>query len=127
MSQPFVQAYRAAWFDMDFNQHMRNAAFLGYAEETRMRYLDSGGWTMAEFTRRRIGPVVLEDRLTYRRELRMLEPFEVDLALAAASSDLGKLRLRNRFVHVASGEACATVESLVIWVDLDARRRVPPP
>ena len=53
---------------MDWNQHMRNAAFPGCAEETRMRYLDSRGWTMAGFEQRRTGPVVVEDRISYRRE-----------------------------------------------------------
>jgi acyl-CoA thioesterase FadM len=58
MSEPYVHDYRARWADMDFNQHMRNAAYLGVAEETRLRFLETNGWSMAEFSRRRLGPVV---------------------------------------------------------------------
>lgn len=64
---PFSHSFRARWVDMDFNQHMRNAAFLGCAEETRMRFMDSRGWTMKDFESRQLGPVVLEDKLTTRR------------------------------------------------------------
>ena len=83
MSQPYEQEFRARWVDMDLNQHMRNAAYLGCSEETRMRYLDVHGFTMAEFSKRQLGPVVVEDRIVYRRELGLLETFRVDLALAS--------------------------------------------
>jgi acyl-CoA thioesterase FadM len=33
MTEPFVLDYRARWSDMDWNQHMANAAFLGCAED----------------------------------------------------------------------------------------------
>jgi acyl-CoA thioester hydrolase len=127
MAEPFVLDYRARWSDMDWNQHMANAAFLGCAEETRMRYLDAKGWTMADFERRKLGPVVVQDRITYRRELRLLEPFRVDLWLAGSAPDARKMMVRNRFLRSEDGELCATVESLVLWFDLATRRRVAPP
>lgn len=127
MSQPFVQEFRVRWPDVDFNQHMRNAAYLGCAEDTRMRYLDANGWTMERFAQLRIGPVVLEDRITYRKELRLLEPFRVDLELAGAAEGAARLRLRNRFFRVADGALCASVDSLVLWLDLAGRRPVAPP
>lgn len=127
MSQPFVEKYRARWPDMDFNQHMRNAAFLGYAEDTRLRYLDSLGWPMQEFTRRQLGPVVLEDKLSYRRELTLLEPFSVSLWLAGASRDARKMAARNVFTLDADGTVCAVVDSFVLWFDLAKRRPVVPP
>lgn len=127
MAEPFTQEFRARWADMDWNQHMRNAAFLGCSEETRMRYLDSRGFTMEELLRRRLGPVVVEDRLVYRQELKLLERFRVDLALVASTGDARRVKLRNRFFRASDGAPCATVESVVLWLDLDARRAVPPP
>ena len=127
MAEPYVQEYRARWADMDFNQHMRNAAYLGVAEETRLRFLESGGWTMAEFMRQRLGPVVVEDVLTYRKELRLLEPFRVDMATAAITADARKMKVRNRFFRESDGALCATVDSLVLWFDLEARGAVVPP
>jgi len=127
MGEPYVQEYRARWADMDFNQHMRNAAYLGVAEETRLRFLEDGGFPMAELYRRRLGPVVVEDLLTYKKELRLLEPFRVDMAIVAISPDARKLKVRNRFFRNSDGALCATVETLILWFDLEARRTVVPP
>jgi acyl-CoA thioester hydrolase len=125
--EPFVQEYLARWVDMDFNQHMRNAAYLGCAEETRIRFLDAHGFGAAELARRQIGPVVLEDRLTYRRELRLLERFRVDLAVAGITPDARKMKVRNRFYLAASGAEVAVVDSFVLWFDIAARRAITPP
>lgn len=126
MTPSFVESYRARWSDMDFNQHMRNAAFLGCAEETRMRFLDANGWSMARFAQENIGPVVLEDRLTYKAELRLLEPFLVDLAVVATTSDARRMKVRNTF-RKDDGSVAAVVESVVLWFDLVARKPVSPP
>jgi acyl-CoA thioester hydrolase len=106
---------------------MRNAAYLGVAEETRLRFLEDGGFPMTELYRRRLGPVVVEDVLTYKKELRLLEPFRVDMAIAAISPDARKMRVRNRFFRGSDGALCASVETLVLWFDLEARRTVAPP
>ena len=128
MGEPYVQEYRARWADMDFNQHMRNAAYLGVAEETRLRFLESGGWPMPELYRRRLGPVAVEDVISYKKELRLLEPFRVDMAISAISPDARKMKVRNRFLRSSDGALCATVETLILWFDLEARRTtVPPP
>lgn len=127
MSNTFSQSFRAGWADMDFNQHMRNAAYLGYSEQTRMLYLDANDWTMAEFMKRKIGPVVLEDRLTYRKELKLLEPFRVELVLAGITADGGRMRVRNRFLRESDGALAAVVDSLVLWMDLASRKPIAPP
>jgi acyl-CoA thioester hydrolase len=121
------EAFVARWVDMDFNQHMRNAAFLGCAEETRMRYMSAHGFPVTELARLQIGPVVLEDRIVYKRELRLLEAFTVDLALAAMSDDGRKMKMRSRFVTDADGALCATVESVGLWFDIAARKPTLPP
>ena len=123
----FVEHFFARWADMDFNQHMRNAAFLGCSEDTRMRFLAANGFPMSEFERRRLGPVVLEDRLVYKREIRLLEGFSVDLQLAAITADARRMIVRNRFLRDSDGMLCATVDSTVLWFDLDARKPVAPP
>lgn len=127
MTAPFRRDFRASWVDMDYNQHMRNAAFLGYAEQMRMLFLEQGGWTMAQFKAEGIGPIVLEDTLAYKKELKLLEPFSVDLALAAANERGSRARIRSRFFRTSDEALCAVVESSVIWLDLERRRPVVPP
>jgi acyl-CoA thioester hydrolase len=124
---PFSHPFRARWVDMDFNQHMRNAAFLGCAEETRMLFMESHGWTMKDFESRQLGPVVLEDKLTYKKELRLLEAFRVDVQLAAGTEDLARIKVRNRFFRASDEALCATVDSVVLWFDLKSRKPIAPP
>ena len=126
MSDPFRQEYRAEWRDMDFNQHMGNAVFLEYASNTRFLFFESAGFTAADFAARRLGPVILEDRLVYRREIRMLERFTVDFQLVSGTADGRRFKVRNRFVTEAQG-LCATVDSVGVWFDLAARAPIVPP
>jgi acyl-CoA thioester hydrolase len=123
-AQPFSIRLFARWPDMDFNQHMRNAAYLGAAEDTRMRFLAERGFAMDELRARKIGPVVVEDRLVYRRELKLLQEFRVDLALAAIARDGRRMKLRNTFHGDPDGALAATVESVVLWLDLVKREPV---
>jgi acyl-CoA thioester hydrolase len=127
MAEPFIESFVARWPDMDFNQHMRNGAFLGCSEDTRMRFLAANGWPMAEFMRLSLGPVVVEDKLTYRKELRLLEPFTVDMRLAGITADARRMRVRNQFFRTSDQALCAVVESVVLWFDLAARKPVAPP
>lgn len=52
---------------------------------------------MHEFERQRFGPVIQRDELQSFKEQRMLEPYEVTLALAALSPDGARFRRENRF------------------------------
>jgi acyl-CoA thioester hydrolase len=126
MTVTFTQEYRAQWRDMDFNQHMANSAFLDYASNTRILFFDSVGFTARAFAELRIGPVVLDDRLVYRREIRLLEAFTVDFQTVALSPDGRRFKVRNRFTTESQG-LCATVESVGLWFDLAGRRPVVPP
>jgi acyl-CoA thioester hydrolase len=112
---------------MDCNQHMRNSAYLGCAEQCRMEFLDAHGWPMSQFLRLQLGPVVLEDRLVYRRELGLLDGFRVELEVAAATDDWRRMRLRNRFVATPDERECGVLDSVVLWMDLATRRPVVPP
>ena len=126
MTGVFVQHYRAQWRDMDFNQHMANSAFLDYAGNTRFAFLDSVGFTAETFAERQIGPVILEDRVTYKREIRLLEEFDVDYQAVAGTSDGRRFKVRNQFTTQAHG-LVATVESVGLWFDLATRRPIKPP
>ncbi len=126
MNEPYVEQFRARWADMDFNQHMRNAAYLACSEETRLGYMSKNAWTVEELFRRRIGPVVLEEHLVYKKEIKLHESFNVDLMLAGVTADGRRIKVRNRFFRASDGVLCAVVESVVLWLDLAARKAIQP-
>ena len=122
----FEQRFRGGWSDLDGNAHMGNASYLGYASDTRMHYFTEHGFSLARFASERFGPVVARDELTYRRELRLMDEFTVDLELVGISENGSRFRVRNTFRN-ASKDVAASVTSEGVWFDLERRRpRIPP-
>jgi acyl-CoA thioester hydrolase len=125
MPEPFSFTTRADWLLCDPNGHMRNSAYLDLAVHCRLRYLDANGFPAAEFSRRRLGPIVRWDRVDYYHEVRHLEEVVIELHLAAASDDLSRFRFANPLLR--GGEVAALVTTEAGWLDLTARRLVVPP
>lgn len=126
MTEPFSKTFHVRWGDLDSNAHMRNTAYLDTGGDVRMLYFAEHGFPMSEFERLRIGPVVLRDEVDYYRELRLLEPMTVTLVLAGLSEDAARFRLRNEFFD-GKGKLAARVTSSGGWLDLSARKLIPPP
>ena len=121
----FEKMLYARWGDMDFNGHMRNTAFLDASADVRMFFFEANGFSMREFDRRRIGPVILRDELEYFRELRLLEPVRVTLSAKEIRDD-GRFVLVNEFFR-EDGKPAARVTSSGGWLDLDKRKMTVPP
>jgi len=126
MPELFTKTFHVRWGDMDFNAHMKNTAYLDLAADVRMMYFQAHGFTMREFERLHIGPVIMRDELEYFRELRLLEPVKVTLALAGLSRDASKFRIINEFFR-DDGTLAAKVTSTGGWLDLSARKLTAPP
>lgn len=126
MAELFECTFHAGWVDMDFNAHMRNTAYLDRCVDVRLMYFTSRGFSMREFERLRIGPVVRRDEVEYFREMRLLEQFRITLAVAALSPDASRFSLRNEFFK-EDGELAARVTSHGGWLDLVARKLTAPP
>lgn len=122
----FQRTMVAGWGDMDFNAHMRNTAFLDKAADVRFLFFAEQGFTVDEFMRLGIGPVVKRDELEYFRELRLLEEIQVRLESAGLSDDGSRFVLRNTFLR-ADAVLAARVTSAGGWLDLSARRLIVPP
>lgn len=123
---PFERMLYARWGDMDFNGHMKNTAYLDASADVRMMFFSDHGFSMREFEKRGLGPVILRDELEYFRELRLLDPVRVTLTAAGLNEDGSRFRLRNEFFR-ADGERAARVTSTGGWLDLAKRRLAPPP
>jgi acyl-CoA thioester hydrolase len=116
----------AGWGDMDFNSHMKNTAFLDKSADVRMMFFAENGFPTEEFRRLRIGPVVMKDELEYRKEIGLMQEIVVTLAMAGLALDGSRFTLRNEILR-PDGKLCAKVTSSGGWLDLDARKLVPPP
>lgn len=122
----YRRSFVAGWADMDFNGHMRNTAFLDRAADVRMLFFAEHGFPMDAFVRRRLGPVIRRDELEYFREVALLQPIDVTLALAGLAIDGSRFLMRNEVLDT-EGRVRARVTSTGGWLDLAARRLVAPP
>ena len=126
MSKPFSIATIAGWGDMDANAHMANVAYLNKCVDARFSFFVHCGFPATEFARRKIGPVVRRDEIEYFREVSLLEPITVTLALGGCAPDGSRFRLVNEVLR-ADGKVAARVRSEGGWLDLSARKLVAPP
>ena len=122
----YVQTYRVGWGEIDGNGHMANTAYLDRAADTRFRFFAEHGFPAERFGAERIGPVIVRDEVTYRKELRLMDAFSVDLRLTGLSPDRVRFELTNCFYN-SSGDLVAVVKSEGVWFDLTTRRPRPPP
>jgi acyl-CoA thioester hydrolase len=126
VAEPFTREFHVRWGDLDFNGHMKNTAYLDTSADVRLMYFDSRGFSLREFERLRIGPVIQQEELQYFRELRMLQAVKVTLVAAGLSEDGSRFRLRNEF-FAESGKLAARVYSTGGWLDQAARKLTKPP
>ena len=123
---PFETFLEAGWSDIDMNGHMANTAYLAKAVDVRMHFFAAHDFSLADFTRLRIGPVVMSDEIAYFREVHLLEKLRATLTLAGLADDGSRWRLCNEFSR-ADGTLAARVTSVGGWLDLAARRLIAPP
>ena len=124
--KPFSIAAVAGWADMDANAHMANFAYLNKCVDARMAFFKQHGFPVTEFARRRVGPVLRRDELEYHREIGLLEPITVTLAIAGMADDGSRFRLLNEILKEGGGLA-ARIRCEGGWMDLTARRLIAPP
>ncbi len=111
---------------MDFNSHMKNTAFLDKSADVRMTFFSENGIPMGEFSRLRLGPVVMKDEVEYRKEVSLLQEITVTLAIAGHSEGGSRFLLRNEIFRL-DGTLCTRVTSAGWWLDLTTRKLVAPP
>ncbi|MEX0733027.1 MAG: thioesterase family protein [Steroidobacteraceae bacterium] len=126
MTRAFSISTIAGWADMDANAHMANVAYLSKCVDARMSFFKQHGFPVTEFAKRRLGPVVRRDELEYFREVGLLEPITVTLALAGMAADGSRFRLVNEIL-TGDGKLAARIRSEGGWLDLAARKLIAPP
>ncbi len=125
MNLPFERTLYAGWSDIDFNNHMMNAAYLAKCVDVRMMYFTECGFEASRFAEIGMGPVVLKDEIRYYREFRLLDKIRVTLALAGMSDDGSRFIMRNELFH-ENGTQAAKVDTYGGWLDLKDRVLVVP-
>jgi acyl-CoA thioester hydrolase len=108
---------------LDVFGHVNNASYLKLFEEARWDLLNAKDYGLAVIRELRRGPVVLEARVKFRREVLAREQIVVRTYVLPYDGLIGRLRQR---LYGGQGKlACEAHFQIALW-DIDARRLVPP-
>jgi acyl-CoA thioester hydrolase len=122
----FERTFPLRWSDADANGHVRHTVYAELGVELRMAWLAEAGLTWRWFGEQGLGPVLLEERSEYLREVGIGEAVRVTLEAVGLSPDGGFWRLRHSVLR-ADGVEAARVTVYGGWMDLAARRLRPAP
>jgi len=111
---PFTKIVEVRWSDIDANQHMRHNAYADLCTHT------------PAFRAHGFGPVLFRESTEYRREVHLGERITIDVQIAAASPDNSRWKIRQQLFK-PDGQLAAIYEVAGAWMDLHARKLIPPP
>lgn len=117
----YIVNFNTKWSDFDPNRHMRHTAYNEYAAEVRIRYFASQNFSIDEFTKHNIGPILFEEYTSFRKEIHLGENISVNLKLSALSKNLERWRITHE-VFNTNGELSAIIKVYGAWIDLTKRK-----
>jgi acyl-CoA thioester hydrolase len=122
----YTKIFIVRWADCDVNGHMRNTAYSEYGIDARIGYLAEHGFPYAKFQELSFGPVILREEIDYLRELHLGDSVEVDFTQLGLSADGARFKLAHDFWR-PGGKKAARIVLSGGWLDLKARKLMPPP
>lgn len=109
---------------LDTFGHVNNATYLVLFEEARWDLITAAGLGLTQIRESRVGPVILEVNVKYRREVLNRETITI-VSEVVGESGL-TFQLLQRAMKADGRLACEALFVMAVW-DLDARKLVPPP
>jgi acyl-CoA thioester hydrolase len=114
------------WSDFDPNRHMRHTAYNEYAAEVRVRYFTKQKFSIAEFTKHNIGPILFTEETSFRKEIHIGENISVNIKLAGLSANNERWKIVHEVFNEA-GQLSAVIKVYGAWIDLTKRKLTTPP
>ena len=122
----YEQTFTTKWADFDPNRHMRHSAYADFAAEIRVRFFADQGFSMNEFAKYRIGPILFKEETNYFKEIGIGEDIKVNMTLEAASKQYERWRFTHQIFN-KNGELAAEVKVYGAWIDLLKIKLTTPP
>ena len=118
--------FATKWSDFDPNRHMRHTAYNEYAAEVRIRYFASQNFSIEEFTKFNVGPILFEESTSFRKEIHLGENITVNLKLSGLSENNERWKITHEVFNEA-GKLSAIIKVYGAWIDLEKRKLTIPP
>ena len=122
----FKVTFHTKWSDFDPNRHMRHTAYNDYAAEVRVRYFRDQNFSIEEFTKYNLGPILFTEETSFRKEIHLGENISVDFKLSGLSKNGERWKITHQ-VFNETGELSAIIKVYGAWIDLTKRKLTTPP
>lgn len=122
----FEVSFPTIWANFDANAHMRHTAYNDYAAEVRSRFFSSVGFSLTEFAKHNIGPILFEENTRFFREILLGENITANLSLVGASSKFERFKFLHQIIK-KNGVVAAEIRIYGAWIDLTKRKLCVPP
>jgi acyl-CoA thioester hydrolase len=122
----FEVKFPTIWANFDANAHMRHTAYNDYAAEVRSRFFASQGFSLTEFAKHDIGPILFSENTTFFREIHLGENITTNLELIAASNKFERFKFKHQIIK-EDGVVSAEIIVYGAWIDLTKRKLTTPP
>lgn len=110
---------------LDTFGHINNATYLQIFEEARWDLITARGYGLEKIRESRLGPVILEANVRFRREVHNRQEVVIRTELIEYAKKIGTLRQGLYKVGDDEEPACEAHFKIALW-DIDARKIVPP-
>ena len=122
----FKVTFLTKWADFDPNRHMRHTAYNDYASEVRVRYFREQNFSIEDFTKHNIGPILFTEETSFRKEIHLGENITVDFRLSGLSKNNDRWKITHQVFNEA-GKLSAIIKVYGAWIDLTKRKLTVPP
>ncbi|MGW3956099.1 acyl-CoA thioesterase [Streptomyces sp. NPDC004752] len=124
MREPFSVRVTVRGYETDVQGHLNQAVYINYAEHARWSLLQTAGISQAGLVGQGVGPVSLETRIRYLRELRAGDEVDVTCAFEWGG---GRTFQIPQTIRKADGTVAAQITGVGGILDLKLRKLVADP
>ncbi|MFJ9584179.1 acyl-CoA thioesterase [Streptomyces acidicola] len=124
MTEPYAIRVTVRGYETDALGHLNQSVYLQYAEHARWSMLEHSGVSPSELLAKGVGPVVLEQTIRYKRELRAGDETEVTCSFVWGE---GKTYRIEQTIRKTDGTVAAEISVLCGLMDLKERRLIANP
>lgn len=123
-SNPHPYRFRIAprWGDLDAMNHVNNAVYLRYLEESRIQWLSTQDTAWFDGER---APVLASATVNYRQPIEY--PKQIDIELFATRIGTSSLTIGHRMIDASNGTLHCDGQVVVVWVDRASGKPAPLP
>lgn len=121
----YKKSIEIRWADLDPNFHMLHSKYYDLGAYVRMCFLIEHGITEQELQKHRIGPILLREECSFRKEIRFGDHVEIDLHLTRARENMVRWSIKH--IITRNGVLAAELHVDGSWIHMDRRKMQVPP